>query len=96
MGGSSGILVVTGVGEDHEAATTITLDKTWQEINDAVFAILKLEKGSHKSIYVLKMVDSSPDDYSVVFFADDIELEGVTNSAQGYPVATLYHQNPVA
>ena len=81
-GGSSGggVLVVHDV---HG-----TLDKTWQEIKDAGFAILNLEN----TIGYLYNITSA-DGYEVDFFsvalgpAFDDPLGYVADTASGYPVA---------
>jgi hypothetical protein len=76
---SGGVLVVT----DTEG----TLDKTWQEIHDAAFAVIKtvdgnilpiIYCGSFDSSFVLSAINPNGGQYA--------EVDYLTNSANGYPV----------
>lgn len=66
-----------------------TLDKTWQEIADAGFAVLAIEvnAGAQTILQPLIMFMSSGGTYTVYFydFAEGTPLHYETQSSDGYP-----------
>lgn len=94
-GGGSGGGGVLIVNVDDE---TGTLDKTWQEIADAKYAVLAFEKDGKTDISPLWWFQRDGANYKVAFvqftpmLSEPLQLEAwmmlfVTNSADGYPVA---------
>jgi len=89
-GGGGGVLVV---GADMD---TMTLDKTWKEIADAPFAIIKTPMSEYANGYILIFeTEEYNGTYSVSCAAFDVDSQGVvslgqlifeTNSENGYPV----------
>ena len=82
---NAGILVVNvNVDIENDIAT---LDKTWQEINDAAFAVaqMSLEDMNGKGIYNINAIYESDGDY--VIMIGDLDAFG-TNSPNGYPTTT--------
>ena len=90
-GGSSGggVLVVhETVTATSEDATIHTLDKTWQEIHDADFAVLKTDDGM---IYYAFIVGADDGGYYVGFMYDHPAEDGYfCDSASGYPSYTQH------
>jgi hypothetical protein len=97
-GSGGGVLVVNEVYD--ESTDTVTLDKTWQEIRDANYAIIKSDDGSNEiNIYQIASIGYVPfkQEYHVYVYvpvqAEDsgqfVIVRGsyVTQSADGYPVA---------
>ena len=81
-GGSSGGVLVVGLDMQ-----TMTLDKTWQEIVDAGFAVLPYsEDGETTVIFYLYSYTNNGSSYGVVFKQQAIELTCAATSADGYPV----------
>lgn len=85
-GGSGGgvLVVVANMG-------TGALDKTWQEINDADYAVLKITpQEGHTNIFLPYMVWNSERGYGVSFsgIGNNAELvfEAIATSASGYPI----------
>ena len=92
-GGSSGILIMNA-NTDPETGT-LTLDKTWQEIHDADFAVAKNEYpyddhiinmwmfvvNSHvvNGIYAVRVSGANPESDNMVLMTFN------TNSPDGYP-----------
>lgn len=81
-GGSSGggVLVVTD--------TDGTLDKTWQEINDAGFAVVK---GMGYIYPVIRCLDTGANYIIGSLYYDGDEFQNIawrTNAADGYPTRT--------
>lgn len=84
-GGGGGVLVVHGDGD------TGVLDKTWQEIADADFAVMKGGGGGFTLIAPLVSTEAVENEYYVTFA--DISVggtityyNGLATSASGYPV----------
>lgn len=88
--GGGGVLVVN---VDDE---TGTLDKTWQEIADAKYAVLAFEEDGRTDIRPLWWFQRDGANYKVAFvqftpmLSEPLQLEAwvmpfVTNSADGYP-----------
>ena len=92
-GGTGGGVLVVNVD-----IQTGALDKTWKEIHDASFAVLKVKDGTLESsapiISTLKtslmyyvhvaIGDGNPEDYTVPWILEIYK----TNSENGYPVVT--------
>jgi hypothetical protein len=88
-GGSGGGVLVVNVDTQ-----TMTLDKTWQEINDAQVCVLvsSMSPGMLSVAYVGEIV--AVDDYRVYFFAfsassgggEVTQLKFSTDSPSGYPI----------
>ena len=76
----AGVLVV---GMDDE---TGALDKTWQEIHDAGFAVVKLNSMVATAIGYVSMIGQSNGGYVVQIWIDEGSMLCATNSADGYPV----------
>ena len=87
-GGSGGGVLVVGVTID---GNTATLDKTWQQIADADFAVLKGEVGNTAySIETLSAYGAGEGTYWVHFGGPDGELPDLNaSSADGYPSVTM-------
>lgn len=91
-GGTGGGVLV--VGMDLE---TMTLDKTWNEINSALFGVLRTQEDGVHYLYILgttyKERVGGGTDYSVNFASITQDgtsiVEFVTTSADGYPVANM-------
>ena len=88
-GGSSGGVLVVGMDADTGA-----LDKTWQEIHDADYAVLKANIDGMDSWCYLIMTYASDDGYEVAFCMTAPEnppsfevLPFSADSANGYPVS---------
>lgn len=86
-GSSGGGVLVVNVDEDTGA-----LDKTWQEIHDASFAVIKTtdSNGSYTSFIVAagKIKNLQTGDYVYVIQFTDVEqsFRAETDSPNGYPV----------
>ena len=93
-GSGGGALVVNGTW--NEDWSTCTLDKTWQELFDADFAVLHLGDGeSEKDTYILVQAYIAPFSdvpYAVIFCqalaAETNRMGFYTDLASGYPVFT--------
>lgn len=86
---NAGILVVNGVYD--EQANTVTLDKTWQEIFNAPFAVLRPISEGITPVYIPGEFNNS-DAYEVIFInlADEGQyMDFICNTANDYPSATL-------
>ena len=86
-GGGGGALVVT---ENYDGAAAYVLDKTWQDIYDAPFAVIvssSEDDHDHKSIFfVINVEDKGQDGYAVTAISDvNGEVEYLTESKDGYP-----------
>lgn len=84
-GSGGGVLVV------HVDGDTGVLDKTWQEIADADFAVMKVGVDSTRIVPAVYIEAADESEYVVTFA--DISVEGTTTyyqgtatSADGYPV----------
>lgn len=77
-----GVLVV-GVTIDSQDDSK-TLDKTWQQIYDAAFAVICEEIDGEKKSCTVKDVFSSDETYMVIDIED---TEYTTDSPDGYPVS---------
>lgn len=86
-GGGQGGSNVLVVGLD---TATMTLDKTWQEIHDADFAVIKTVFGDQITIGLLKSLNVVSNEYYVSFTFIDYDayniMDLVADSANGYPV----------
>ena len=89
MGGGSG----GGGGSDssvlvvHGNAETLSLDKTWSQINTADVAIyLAGEEGVEKNRFLVTATWVENGTYGVNVFADGTVLQFTTDSESGYPV----------
>lgn len=92
-GGSSGggVLVVNASAD--EAGTTITLDKTWQEIQDAPFAIVKAELSGISFFYYVSTIEQAESGYYILCEVLNEPNESInlyTDSPAGYPI---YHRD---
>lgn len=92
-GGSSGggVMVVNGTLDDEE--TTCTLDKTWQEIHDGGFGVVKPQFDNGVYYYPIVTVYSGFGLYKVKAIYNgengpDI-MTFTANSASGYPSYTF-------
>lgn len=89
-GGGGGGVGVLEVSIDMQ---TMALDKTWNEINSAPFAVLKIETGGRFEWYTIVSMLSDEGNYLLSFAmpaAPDITfLEFSTDSADGYPVLDM-------
>ena len=84
-GSGGGVLAVTGT----LSGLTTTLDKTWQEIHDAMLAggaVLNLTQPDRVEVVSLVEYDNKEDVYVVVGFDDGIAY--ATSTASGYPSKT--------
>lgn len=83
-----GVLVVSAVYD--EQTDTTTLDKTWQEIHDATFAVIITENPMGKIHDYISIVGQIPDGYFVTsgIMSDNAVQSNLykCNSADGYPV----------
>lgn len=88
---ASSSLLIVKVSEDGD---TVTLDKTWQEINDADFAVAVSDSdGSLFGFVQSSATPIGPSGYvTSVLFIDDTNAFSIlrfeTNSADGYPSYT--------
>ena len=82
MGSSSGggVLVVRGHESDHK----IVLDKTWKEIHDAPFAVLRVEEANGFDVVPLTSV-TSDDGFYVAFVNSEHENTYETDNENGCP-----------
>lgn len=88
-GGGGGVLVV------NCNADTGALDKTWNEINNATFAVIKTTPTSDSASFtyisgvLYRQIDDSEVEYQVITYAFDDLSEPIifkTDNADGYPV----------
>ena len=84
-GGSGGGVLVVGLDMQ-----TGVLDKTWQEIHDADFAVLKFDNEG-TTVCPLRNVEDAGDEWDVSFVAfgpngAGTVFFGIADSANGYPV----------
>lgn len=89
-GGGGGVLVLTY----EETEDVVVLGQTWQEINDAPFAVLKMETGDDYEYYAVVSIRGSQDsgyEVSLLSLASPTSELMVlsTNSANGYPELSL-------
>lgn len=86
--GGSNVLVV------NCNASTYTLDKTWQEIHDAPFAVIMIQQNSNKMVFYIASITSIDSAYSVAAFSEGGDAIGetifVTDSADGYPAISSH------
>ena len=83
---NAGVLVVNvNVDIGNNIAT---LDRTWQEINDAVFAVVQMPLNdiNGKGFYNINAISENDGNY--VIMIDDLDTFG-TNSPNGYPTTAL-------
>lgn len=78
--GGSGILVVNAA-EDSGA-----MNKTWQEIANADYAVFVTERENIKDFYFLRSLIIDDDSYVVSFMNSDYTYFFTTDIASGYPV----------
>ena len=82
--GGSNVLVV-GIN-----MATMTLDKTWQEIKDADFAIIEVKNNEHlKQITYINKIADAEASFTVSATLGNETLDFAATSADGYPVAQL-------
>ena len=82
---------VLKVGWDvDEEEGTATLDKTWQEIVDAGFAVLPIEEeGGPTDIYTLdSFEEAGEEDFEVTFAYGEESITFIAEAADEYPVYT--------
>ena len=84
----AGVLVV---GIDDE---TGALDKTWQEIHDAGFTVVKHDNVHGTIIGYVTMVGQGDGVYALEIWEDEDYITCITNSADGYPIAQAPGSNP--
>ena len=87
-GSGGGVLVVNATTEGQ----TKTFDHTWQEIHDAPIAVMSLENGTYKTLYVVEETGVEDGDYWLNIVAlNDIAnpVEFDADSADGHPSATM-------
>lgn len=86
--GGDGVLIVHGIMDGDEP---MTLDKTWQEIHDAdvAFITYAYDQAETATCFLVRQTShtSGGGDYVVIAGGGTSELEFVTESADGYPVA---------
>ena len=90
-GGGGGVLVVNA--STDEAGTTITLDKTWQEIQDAPFTIVKAALSGTTFFYYVSDIEQSESGYYIlceVLNEPNASIYLYTDSPAGYPI---YHRD---
>ena len=84
-GGTGGGVLVVGVDRQ-----TMTLDKTWNEINSAFFAVLRVLDGSIVQYNFIVSTGYGEDSYYVEFVSitgdGTVIIHFQTDSADGYPV----------
>ena len=80
--GGSNVLVV------NCDPTTATLDKTWQEIYDADFPVIRLHiaANNYTKYFYISYVLQAPGVYRVTIAEDGSAVDFDTDSANGYPV----------
>ena len=84
--GGGGVLVVNRITEGQ----TTRLDHTWQEIRNAPIAVISLDNGTYKTVYIVDETGIDDGEYwltAIVFKDIDNPVAFATNSADGYPVA---------
>lgn len=82
--GSGGILVA------HIDEATMTLDKTWQQINDADLAVIKLEfSDAPDDISTAMIVETLIDNGDYLVNISGGAIQFITDSADGYPHANV-------
>ena len=85
-GGGGGVLVVNAVVGDSE----VTLDKTWQEIYDAPFAVMKFTRGGAVSLDALTSIFYDELTHYTLYFGESTPgSEFTTDTADGYPSTTM-------
>ena len=87
-GSGGGVLVVNGTWD--EDWTTCTLDKTWQEINDGGFGVIKIVDGDNIDYMPIVGVTHGIGLYFVGVFdgSNMVRLNFSATSASGYPIQT--------
>lgn len=78
-GGGGGVPTV-------EASNDGVLNKTWQEIFDAGFCVLKYSGEMGISYNVLTSVDHDNDGYYVTFYSGEVWFTFIASTANDYPV----------
>ena len=80
---SGGVLIVTV----EESGQTLTLSKTWNEINEASFPIIVISTPFGAQFMYVSDISVSDGDYIVSCFYGGVEgtYNFVTDSADGYP-----------
>jgi hypothetical protein len=85
-GSSGGGVLVVNVDENY------TFDKTWQEIHDASFAVIKWTSGNNSftatvvTVSKIKNIQSGDYVYRVQFWDGEQSSRAETDSPSGYPV----------
>lgn len=95
-GGGGGVLVVKATFTETTMETTMTLDKTWQEIHDADVAFVVVTDpwgnlGSKESWLVSSVIEDFDNRYFVIVTNTEQEdvYECVATSKSGYPSCTV-------
>lgn len=97
-GSGSGILVANGRYVENDGKVKIVLDKTFQEIHDADYAIIKVDRSELAGVEILVNIfnvaglQTVNGKYAVTWYGitpsgDPTALRLITNSPDGYPEA---------
>ena len=89
-GSGGGILIVTGI----LSGATVTLDKTWKEIYDADFAVIKIisQEPMIISYAVISNIYFTGSKYELSVTTDETIIYFDTDTENGYPSTTLHDQ----
>lgn len=90
QGLATNILLVQAIADD-DSPTTFHLDKTWQEIHDAPFAIIKyIDDNSDimTSIYIVVATGIIDDEHYVIAAMGYTNINPFANSPDEYPTFT--------
>ena len=90
IAGGGGVLVVNGTVD----GSTMTLDKTWQEIHDAPIAVVNMPSGDTKVLAICTEANYQGDnDYELgvtaMSYPNNTRLVFNATSADGYPSTTM-------
>ncbi len=95
-GSGGGVFITTG---SLTTETTVTLDKTWQEIHDAISSgmigvVRNIEPSEVATAYSDHPIESiayseDSESYQIRFNTPDMEFLFATDTADGYPVCEL-------
>ena len=86
-GSDGGVLVVTATVEETTGEPTTTLDKTWQEIHDADFAVIKSISGTNIDTNFVNYAQYEEGSGNYTVGASNRTVY-TTESANGYPSYT--------
>lgn len=92
---SGGAVLVVNAVQDND---TIRLDKTWQEITDAGFAVLWKSLNHELTVYQLYSTYYEENvEYAVVFatFFSENTVTFQSSTADGYPILYLSNDSPI-